>query len=80
LIPDLTILAPDQFLVHPSVRTTAVGAAMKRWRAAHWSESIFQRQDHSWWVVRAAEMHDKPLVIPVPTTPAAGLPGAALRS
>ena len=78
LIPDLTILTPDQFLVHPTVGTAAAEAAMRRWRAARWSEAILQLQVHSWWVVRDAEMHDKPLAMPAPSTPAEELLAAVL--
>lgn len=70
---------PDQFLVHPTVGEDARKAASERWpRAANWSDSVFDRQVHSWWLVRDSEDHDVPLPMPAPATEAEELLAAVL--
>jgi hypothetical protein len=80
LVPDERILAPDRVIVHPAVKEPASEVALKRWprQAVRWGEWIFRNQVHSWWVIRDAQAHDVPLLMPAPRTPAEDLLAAVL--
>ena len=79
LVPELAILRPDQVLVHPAVSEQARDAAANRWpRTAMWSDSVFERQVHSWWLVRDSNAHDVPLPMPAPATPGEELVASVL--